>query len=154
MVIPSNTTVYVDADSCPVKEEVISLARTFGKKMVFVYSYAHTMSLPKDVETAIVDTSKEAADLYLLQSVNRGDVCVTQDHALASLLLVKGVIVLSPRGHVYKEEEMPAMLAWRHTSQKARRAGEKTRGPKKFTASDRAAFYHALYAVLEKIAKE
>lgn len=146
----ANRIVYVDADSCPVKEEVMTLSRLHKKQMVFVFSYAHSMALPDDVKTAIVDTDKEAADLYLLQVTKGGDICVTQDHALASLLVAKGVIVLSPRGHLYKEEEMASMLDSRYLSQKARRAGKKTKGPKKFTEADRAMFNETFERILAK----
>ncbi|GAF11985.1 hypothetical protein JCM19046_2544 [Bacillus sp. JCM 19046] len=136
--------IYVDADSCPVKEEIISLSRKYKKDMVFVFSYAHNMNLPEDVKTAVVDTDKEAADLYLLQHVKRDDICITQDHALASLLIIKGVSALSPRGHIFTEEEMNGLLQSRYASQKARRAGKKTKGPTKFTKEDRITFYRAL----------
>ncbi len=85
------------------------------------------MNLPEDVKTAVVDTDKEAADLYLLQHVKRDDICITQDHALASLLIIKGVSALSPRGHIFTEEEMNGLLQSRYASQKARRAGKKTK---------------------------
>lgn len=143
-----SSTIYVDADSCPVKEEIISLSRKYKKEMVFVFSYAHSMNLPEDVKTAVVDTDKEAADLYLLQSVKRNDVCVTQDHALASLLIIKGVSAISPRGHIFTEEEMNGLLQSRYASQKARRAGKKTKGPRKFTEEDRTEFYRAFEAIL------
>ncbi|KQL57997.1 MULTISPECIES: YaiI/YqxD family protein [Bacillaceae] len=143
-----SSTVYVDADSCPVKEEIIKLCGQYEKELVFVFSYAHNMVLPEHVKTVQVDVDKEAADLYLLQAVSRGDVCISQDHALASLLLIKGVTVLSPRGHVYMEEEMASMLQSRYAAQKARRAGRKTKGPRKFTATDREQFVHALEQVL------
>lgn len=145
-----SSTVYVDADSCPVKEEIITLCDQYQKELVFVFSYAHNMVLPQQVKTVQVDVDKEAADLYLLQTVRRGDICISQDHALASLLIMKGTIVLSPRGHVYKEEEMSSMLQSRYASQKARRAGKKTKGPRKFTTEDREQFAQSLEYALER----
>lgn len=71
----ANRIVYVDADSCPVKEEVMSLSRLYKKEMVFVFSYAHSMVLPDDVKTAIVDTDKEAADLYCCNDKRWGHLC-------------------------------------------------------------------------------
>ncbi|WP_059102650.1 YaiI/YqxD family protein [Shouchella shacheensis] len=141
--------IYVDADSCPVKEEIIALGREYEQRMVFVFSYAHMMELPKDVRMAIVDSDKEAVDLHILRSIKAGDVCITQDHALASVLVAKQIDTLSPKGLVYKDQEMMAMLESRYLSQKARRAGRKTAGPKRYTKSDREAFSLALARILE-----
>lgn len=92
------THLYVDADSCPVKDEILTYRFEPDVKLVFVMSYAHMMTLPPEVGQVMVDSDKEAVDLHIMNHVKKGDVCVTQDHALASLLLKKGVIALSPRG--------------------------------------------------------
>jgi uncharacterized protein YaiI (UPF0178 family) len=146
----SKVCMYVDADSCPVKEEIIQLCQTYTVEMIFVSSYAHFMSLPPSVTQVTVDTDKEAADLYILNHIQKNDVCVTQDHALASLLLPKGVSVLSPRGMVYTEDTITQLLDTRYLSQKQRRMGAKTKGPKAFTEADRYLFLSNLEKILAK----
>ena len=141
---------YVDADACPVKEEIVEIGQRFKTDMVFVSSYAHRMTLPPSVKVVTVDTDKEAADLYVMNKVKKGDICVTQDHALASVLLAKGVIALSPRGFVYREETIGQMLDARYLSQKQRRMGAKTKGPKAFRAEDRSHFVEQLEKILSK----
>ncbi len=141
---------YVDADSCPVKEEIIRLCQKYKVEMIFVSSYAHKMTLPSSVKQVSVDTDKEAVDLYILNHIQHNDICVTQDHALASLLLPKGAEILSPRGKEYKEENIQQMLDMRYLSQKQRRMGERTKGPKAFTNEDRQQFSMQLEKILAK----
>ncbi len=135
---------YVDADACPVKEEIVDICQKYGVKMRFVSSYAHQMTLPLTVEVITVDSEKEAVDLYILNKIKKDDICVTQDHALASLLLIKGACILSPRGSVYREETIEQLLDARYISQKQRRMGRKTKGPKRFTEHDRLQFKQQL----------
>lgn len=123
---------YVDADSCPVKDEILTYRFEPDIKIVFVMSYAHMMILPPEVGQVMVDSDKEAVDLYIMNHVTRGDVCVTQDHALASLLLKKGVIALSPRGDRYLEETIEFLLQVRHQSAEKRRRGIRTKVSKTF----------------------
>ncbi|SDC31687.1 YaiI/YqxD family protein [Shouchella lonarensis] len=145
-----NQIVYVDADSCPVKEEIISLCETYECDVVFVCSYAHDLNAPAHIKIVQVDCHKEAVDLYILAAVKETDVCVTQDYGLASLLLMKGVYVVSPRGHRYDEKTMDEMLQSRYLSQKERRSGKKVRGgPKKFTAIERDRFKQNLASLLD-----
>ncbi|WP_227934942.1 YaiI/YqxD family protein [Alkalihalobacillus deserti] len=145
---PSIRTVFVDADACPVKKEIVEVCEQLQVKMVFVSSYAHTLTLPPTVSIVTVDNEKEAVDLYLMNKVRKGDICVTQDHALASILLSKGVVVLSPRGLVYQDDTISQMLDARYLSQKQRRMGEKTKGPKPFRQVDRMKFTEQFLKIL------
>ncbi|WP_232718559.1 YaiI/YqxD family protein [Bacillus sp. FJAT-45037] len=142
--------VFVDADSCPVKSEIVSICQEYEVGAVFVSSTAHHITVPDMFLQVTVDSDKEAADLYILNHTKRGDCCVTQDHALASILLPKGVSVLSPRGIVYREETIMQLLDARYLSQKERRKGGKTKGPKAFTEEDRMRFCHQLTRILSK----
>lgn len=136
---------YVDADACPVKEEIVDICQQYKVKMVFVSSYAHKMTLPEVAKVVTVDSEKEAVDLYIMNQVKKGDLCVTQDHALASVLLARGVTVLSPRGLIYREELIGQMLEARHFASKQRRMGAKTKGPKPFKKADRLHFAEQLH---------
>jgi uncharacterized protein YaiI (UPF0178 family) len=147
---PLNRTVYVDADACPVKKEIVDTCEQFKVKMVFVSSYAHTLTLPSTAKVVTVDNEKEAADLYVMNHVRKGDICVTQDHALASILLSKGVSVISPRGLIYQEDTILQLLDARYLSQKQRRMGEKTKGPKAFRQIDRTKFVEQFLKILSE----
>lgn len=142
---------YVDADACPVKEEIVDVCQRHRVKTVFVSSYAHQMSLPLDVETIAVDSEKEAVDIFIVNKIKKDDICVTQDHALASLLLMKGAHVLSPRGHIFMPEKMDEMLYMRHIAQKERRAGNYTKGPKRLTTVDKLHFKRQLERCIREL---
>ena len=143
-------TVYVDADSCPVKEEIDHLCKEYNKKLVFVASYAHAINPSLGTLTVTVDSRTEEADLYIVNHCRCGDIVVTQDHGLAALLLPKGVNVISPRGKHFLEGDMNELLFARHLGKIQRRAGMKTKGPKKFTTEDILKFCEQFKKILSK----
>jgi uncharacterized protein YaiI (UPF0178 family) len=121
---------------------------------VFVASYAHVSIRPSDERWVYVENDREAADLFILNHVNKNDIVVTQDIGLAATLLPKEVYVLSPRGTVYKESQMKTALDMRFLSAKARRRGEYSKGPKPFSKEDRQRFIKLLTAFLSNYVKK
>lgn len=89
-------TIHVDADACPVKDEILHCASLHEIEVCFVASYKNMMNNPEG-KWVYVDADKEAADLYIVNSVKKGDIVVTADIGLAGTLLPKNVYVLSPR---------------------------------------------------------
>ncbi|XXM74504.1 YaiI/YqxD family protein [Lysinibacillus sphaericus] len=148
------STVFVDADACPVKQEIIRISGGFGFEVVFVASHAHRKNNPDQGRWVYVDSEKEAADLYIMNHVRTNDILVTQDIGLASLVLPKKVYVLSPRGKVYREESIVTALDYRYVAAKERRKGNYGKGPKPFTDDDRKGFSAQFEKILSKIAGE
>ncbi len=142
--------VYVDADSCPVKEEIAQLASDFSVEVTFVASYAHATSNPLYMEWKwkYVDSDREAADLYIMNHASKGDIVVTQDIGLASTLLLKGVYVLSPKGNLFEEKDIQTALDIRYIKTKARARGIYGKGPPPFTDLERKRFVEELAALL------
>ncbi len=99
-----------------------------------------------------VDAGKEAADLYIMNHADSGDVVITQDIGLASTLLLKGVYAMSPRGYLFHENDMQTALDMRFLHAKARRRGDYGKGPKPFEAEDRIRFVTELTKILSKFA--
>lgn len=147
--------ILVDADACPVKEEVKAAARQTGVPVIMVSSYDHVLREEEGVQVVRVDRGKESADLYIVNHLRAGDLVITQDYGLAALVLAKRAYALSERGIVYDSENIEFLLDRRHISAKVRRGGGRTRGPKKFTAEDRATFVEKclklLYELQEKL---
>ncbi len=141
----------MDADSCPVKEEIVEITLDFGIDVVFVASYNHVPNEPLGGVWHFVDSDKEAADLFIMNHVNANDVVVTQDIGLASTLLSKKVHVLNPRGIPYEEKDIESALHMRYLSAKARRQGKYGKGPKPFTSEDRIQFQKNFIKILSKI---
>lgn len=144
--------IYVDADASPVKDIVISVAKQYQIPVVLVKSISHFShdELVDGVQTIYVDTGADAADYRIMQLAKRLDLIITQDYGLASLGLGKGCLVLHHKGFAYTNENIDQLLQTRHLSAKARRSGQKTRGPKPFTDEDRKKFK----ALLEKTIKQ
>lgn len=134
----SKVKVWVDGDACPVpvKNSIIELCREFEVSAFFVISYAHYTSPTPGVEWILVDSNREEVDLYLMNHSVKGDIAVTQDYGLASILIPKGVHTVHPRGFLYREDNMEKMLFERYISGKERRAGKRTKGPSKYQDTD------------------
>lgn len=111
-------------------------------------SYNHVKhNLPRGI-WKFVDTSKEAADLFIMNKVKAGDIAITQDIGLASVLLPMKVQVLSPRGEEYLETKIQTALDMRYLSAKARQKGVYGKGPKPYTLENREKFKKELLRIL------
>lgn len=145
--------IYIDADASPVQNEVFQIATDFNLSVVMVKSFSHFSSnpLPDHVSVKYVDKGAEMADYKIMALVNKGDIVITQDYGLASVLLGKGSYVLHHKGFQYTEENIDPLLSSRHASALARRAGHRTKGPKAFTTEDREKFSAALTNLIEQI---
>ena len=106
----------VDADSCPVKEEIVEIANSYSVEAIFIASYAHMKNDLNGTSWKFVDSSKEAVDLFIMNHVQKRDIVVTQDIGLASTLLPKEVYVLSPKGISYDEKDIHTALDMRYLS--------------------------------------
>ncbi|RSK27878.1 YaiI/YqxD family protein [Bacillus sp. HMF5848] len=146
------TSIIVDADACPSKQDIVNVARTYNVKVFFVASYAHMTDKDLGGQWIWVDSSKESVDLYIINHVKKHDIVVTQDIGLASMIVSRHVYCVSPRGKVYDEKEMDTILELRYAGYKQRRQGERTKGPKRYTEQDRQNLLHSLEKILSKLA--
>ena len=87
--------IYVDADSCPIQEEIVEIAYERGNTL-FIASNAHMKNDLNNMKWKFVASTKEAVDLYIMNHVKAGDLVVTQDIGLASTLLPKDGLVIFP----------------------------------------------------------
>lgn len=147
--------IYVDADACPVKEIIISIAKYKEIPVILVKSFSHFSNNDETVgvETVYVDTGAEAADYRIMKLAQDGDIIITQDYGLASLGLAKGCIVLHHKGFTYTNENIDQLLQTRYASAMARKAGKKTKGPKALTAEDKEKFSELFQKTIEQQAR-
>lgn len=143
--------IIVDADACPVKSEILDLAHTYQIEVLFVASYSHVLTNKMGGKWVYVDTGKEEVDMYIVNHCKKMDIVVTQDIGLASLLLPKKVIVLSPRGRQFFENSIDMALNMRYISAKERRKGHHSKGPSPFTNADRETFSSTLGKILSNL---
>jgi uncharacterized protein YaiI (UPF0178 family) len=142
--------ILIDGDGSPVKDTTIEIAATFQLPVVIVTSIAHftNKEYPDFVKLIYVDRGSDMADYKIVALVNKGDVVITQDYGLASLVLPKAR-VLHQSGVEYTNVNMNQLLEQRYLGSKLRKAGQKTRGPKPYTEQDRANFKKTLTEILQ-----
>ncbi len=140
--------IYVDADACPVKEEVYKVARRIGWEVfVIANSFIRTPAESR-IRFVLVDAGADAADDWIAERAAPGDVVVTNDIPLAARALEKGAEALSPTAKVFTTDMIGSALATRGLMEHLRSFGEITSGPKPFSPKDRSAFLSALDAAV------
>jgi uncharacterized protein YaiI (UPF0178 family) len=144
------TTVFIDADACPVTREAISVARSHGFAVMLVGNGTQNFErhVRPGVEAISVSQGRDAADFAIVERLSPEDVVVTQDIGVAAMALGKGAGAVSPRGRIFWLATIDAELAVRHAEQRHRRAGGRTGGPRAFTDEDREHFVESLERLL------
>ena len=136
--------IYVDADACPVKEEIYKVARRVGMDVLVVANaFIRTPNEPQ-IRFVLVAAGPDIADDWIAERAGRGDVVVTNDIPLAGRALEKGAEALSPTAKIFTSDMIGSALATRGLMEHLRSFGEITSGPKPFSPKDRSAFLSAL----------
>jgi uncharacterized protein len=141
--------IYVDADACPVKEEVYRVAeRHLGKGIdlkIFVVTNS-PIAIPRhpDIERVVVGAPMDAAADWIAARADSDAIVVTADVPLAARCVKAGAKVIAPTGRAFTEDSIGMALATRNLMDSLRSAGEITGGPKPFSARNRSAFLSAL----------
>jgi uncharacterized protein YaiI (UPF0178 family) len=146
--MPAAPTIFIDADACPVKEEVYKVARRCGCSVRVVANAF--MRTPPDVQMIIVDAGPDLADDWIAERVQPGDIVITNDIPLAHRSLKAGGLALSPTGKAFTDDSIGSALAHRDLLEHLRSIGEITGGPKPFLPADRSRFLSALDAAVNK----
>lgn len=142
--------IIVDADACPkgAKRICEEQSRAYGVDLVMVVDEAH--ELTGDFQVIQVGQGNDSVDHKITVMCEAGDIVVTQDYGLASILLERAGGVIHPKGLVYSIFNIESLMFQRHMGQKARRAGKRTKGPKKRSTEDDREFKRNLIGLLEK----
>lgn len=142
-------TLYVDADGCPVKNEVYRVARRCRLKVYLVSN--SRMRIPQEdlFELVIVNEQFNAADDWIVARVRDNDIVVSSDIPLAARCLKKGARVLDPKGRVFTKESIGDALANRELMAYLRDMGNITGGPAPFDKRDRSRFLQRLDDVIQ-----
>lgn len=144
------TTLYVDADACPVKDEVYRVAARLSLPVIVVAnSWIRTPADPR-IKAVVVEEGPDAADDWIAERVGPNDVVITADIPLAQRVLAKGGQAVSPAGRAFTKDNIGGALASRAIGEHLRSFGEITGGPKPFAQADRSRFLQALDAAVVK----
>jgi uncharacterized protein len=146
--------IYVDADACPVKDEIYRVAARHGLPVSVVAG--QFIRVPHDplIERVAAGSAMDAADDWIAERAGRGDIVITSDIPLASRCVKSGADVIAPNGKPFSEQSIGMTLAVRNLMTDLRSSGEVTGGPKSFAPRDRSAFLSALDQTIRRIQRQ
>ncbi|MCH4890616.1 YaiI/YqxD family protein [Acidaminobacter sp. JC074] len=142
-------TLIIDADGCPVRNQAVKMARKFHIKATIVCDINH-MIRDNYAEVITVDKGFDSVDFKIVGIMKAGDLVITQDYGLASLVLSKGGYAMDQNGMVYDNDNIEMLLLRRHVSKNIRRSGGKVKGPSKRKREDNLAFEEQLESFLKE----
>lgn len=135
---------YVDADACPVKEEVYRVARRYELKVLVVANSIIRVPVEALIEMVVVSGGFDVADDWIAERAARGDVVITSDIPLASRCIETGARVVGPKGFEFTEDAIGDALATRALHDMLRQGGTFNGGPAPFAKVDRSRFLSKL----------
>jgi uncharacterized protein YaiI (UPF0178 family) len=150
------TDIYVDADACPVREEVYRVATRLGLAVLVVSNGSRPIRPPglPNVRMVVVGEAADAADDWIAERIASGDICVTADIPLAARCLAKGARAVTPTGKHWTADNIGAALAGRELARHLREIGTAAGGPPPFGKADRSRFLGALDAAVQAARRE
>ena len=143
--------IYVDADACPVKDEVYRVAARYNLPVTVVA--VGFIRVPQDpmIERVAAGAGMDAADDWIAEHAKAGDIVITADVPLASRCVKAGAEAIAPNGRAFTEQSIGMTLAVRNLMHDLRSAGEVTGGPRPFSTRDRSAFLSALDEAIRRV---
>jgi uncharacterized protein YaiI (UPF0178 family) len=143
--------IYVDADACPVKDEVCRVARRYDLAVTFVSNSRMRVPAQGRTRLVVVEGNLDAADDWIVEHVGEDDIVVTADIPLASRSIKKGAKVLGTTGRPFTEDNIGEALATREILSGLRDAGAVMGGPPPFQKKDRSRFLQAMDEIVQGI---
>ena len=142
------TTLYVDADACPVKQEAVRVGERHQAPIKIVSNAWMRLPDSELVERIIVPEGLDAADDWIAERATAGDVVITADIPLAARCVKSGALVLSPSGKPFREDGIGMRLAMRNLNTHLRETGEIREGGPPFSPADRSRFLNQLETIM------
>lgn len=143
-------TIFVDADACPVKDEIYRVARRYAMPAKIVANAP--LRVPGDgLFELVVSSGFGAADDWIAEQAGAGDIVITADIPLAARCLDKGAHVLDPKGRPFTENDIGSALALRELKDELRQGGIVTGGPTAMTPRDRSRFLSKLDEIVNAV---
>lgn len=146
--------IFVDADACPVKQEVYRVASRYGLEVILVTN--SWMRIPREpwIRLKVVADGFDAADDWIVEHVQADDIVITADIPLASRCLKKGAEAIGPTGKSFTESNIGQVVAMRDLLSELRGAGQITGGPPPLKQNDRSRFLQRLDQTIQAIRRK
>lgn len=149
--------IYVDADACPVKEEILKVAYRHNIETYIVSNAWLRMEVGPLVKKVVVSEGADEADNWIAEHIVEGDIAITADIPLANRCLEKSAAVLGPTGKEFTDDNIGMALAVREIRSEQREMGEGKQGQMRghynaaFSKSDRSNFLQQLERIIQKL---
>ena len=144
MTASSHPRLFIDADACPVKEEIYRVAERCGLKVFVVSNGWINTRRAAFIEQVVVDAGPDVADDWIAERAGKGDIVITADIPLADRCLKAGAQALKANGTPFTPDSIGSALAGRMVGEHLRSMGVATSGPPPFGPKDRSTFLQAL----------
>jgi len=141
--------VLIDADACPVVDLALSISSEFEIETILFCDTSHRVERD-NVITIIVPKGPDSVDFTLVNALSKLDIVITQDYGLAAMVLARGGYPIDQNGREMSNENIERLLDMRHVGQKIRRAGGRTKGPKKRTQENNISFEMKFRQICER----
>jgi hypothetical protein len=145
--------IFVDADGCPVKKEVYRVAGRHDLNVTLVSNSRIQAPEGDWIRCVVVGAGFDAADDWIVDHAQAGDIVVTADIPLADRCLKIGARALTPSGKVFTEESIGGAMASRELLSYLREMGTVTGGPPPFSPRDRSRFLHELDQLIREVSR-
>ncbi|MBU2501115.1 YaiI/YqxD family protein [bacterium] len=146
--------IFVDADACPVKDEVYKVAGRYGLKVTLVANTWMRHPGGGGVVLEVVDQGLDGADDWIVEQAGKDDIVITGDIPLAARCLDKGARVLGHTGRPFTDENVADALASRQLLKQLREQGVMMGGPAPFAKKDRSLFLQQLDQMINAIRRD
>jgi len=146
--------IYVDADGCPVKDEIFRVSVKWNVRTILVSNKRMNHPAPHLITSVIVGRGFDSADDYIAENAGKGDIVITADIPLAARSLENDARVINPNGRTFTKENIGEALASRELMASLREQGVVTGGPAPFKPKDRSLFLHVLQETIQAIKRE
>jgi uncharacterized protein YaiI (UPF0178 family) len=146
----SGPAIFVDADACPVKDEVYKVAARYGLHAHVVANAYINVPVSRLISRIVVDAGPDVADDWIVEHIARGDIVVTSDIPLAERVLQAGAAAIRPDGRAFTPDSIGSAIAQRAIMEQIRSTGAITGGPKPFDRRDRSNFLQTLDQAVTK----
>ena len=146
--------IYIDADACPVKQEVYRVAKRYGLDVTLVANSWMRVPDERWLRLEVVGGGFDEADDWIVEHVEADDIVITADIPLASRCIKAGASVIGTTGKPFTENNIGSVLATRDLLSELRGAGEITGGPPPLQKRDRSRFLQALDEAIQTIRRK
>ena len=153
--LTKNTTIiYIDADSCAVRNETYKVAARYHLKVIVVANQYLNTPLDINIQMQVVSGNFDAADDWIIENIKPGDILITSDILLAERAVKKNIKVIGQKGDEFDEENIGSAISGREINEHLRNLGNKKTGSSVMTKNDRSKFLGKLDQVIQKLKRE